>query len=310
MSELSPLDILESIYSLFPVQRFLVKLIYEIPLDGEAKTITARSHFGEPLHEFTEQEYLHYLYEEGRCNVNDIQHGCHEVVCSIGRRGGKTSLVGGMASYEAYRVASMDNPQARYGLPQNNKIQILTLSPDGEAAKILNQEIQCVLTQEIFRPHLSPVRNGSTMQFLSFRDIKAGANPTIRLSSRSGASFVGLRGYGNMSIFFDELALYPEGEAVYDAVVPSTAAFSLKDPSDKTRPIGPLEGRVVSFSTPTAQRTKFWELYTSAMVSGSKGVLALQMPTWDLNPTIPEAFFRKLYASDLEKFMRDFGAQF
>jgi len=74
-----------------PGQKFILKLYYKIPLNDKIKTIIVRDKFNEHiLYEFTEQEYLNYLYNEGRCNIRYIDDKVrNELVLIIGRRGTK-----------------------------------------------------------------------------------------------------------------------------------------------------------------------------------------------------------------------------
>ena len=55
---------------LYPVQRFIVKLYYNMPLDDKIRDIFVTDMFkSRVLYEFTEVEYLKFLYSEGRCNI-------------------------------------------------------------------------------------------------------------------------------------------------------------------------------------------------------------------------------------------------
>jgi hypothetical protein len=76
---------------LFPVQKFILKLYYNIPLDDKEKVIKITDRFNtRTLHELTEVEYLKFLYDQGRCNIG-VQDGNvrHELILVLGRRSGK-----------------------------------------------------------------------------------------------------------------------------------------------------------------------------------------------------------------------------
>lgn len=82
--------------SLFPVQRFILKAFYNLPLNDDDKTIRiprnwrfAQSDDPNHYYEFTEQEYMEYLYDQGRCNIDSLDQDRHELVLPIGRRSGK-----------------------------------------------------------------------------------------------------------------------------------------------------------------------------------------------------------------------------
>ena len=76
---------------LYPVQKFIVKLYYHIPLDNTEKTIVIHDMFKtKVLYRFTEVEYLQYLFSEGRCNIGVQDHIRRQLILAIGRRSGFT----------------------------------------------------------------------------------------------------------------------------------------------------------------------------------------------------------------------------
>ena len=77
-----------------PGQKFILKVYYKIPLDEVDRTIIIRDKFNERvLHEFTEKEYLEFLYDQGRCNIRYIDDKPrNELVLVVGRRGTKCNL--------------------------------------------------------------------------------------------------------------------------------------------------------------------------------------------------------------------------
>lgn len=83
---------------LFPAQRFIVKLFYNLPLDTHIpedpkKRIQIRDvyeSYGTKIrYEFSEAEYLRFLYNEGRCNIKEQDHDRRELILACGRRSGK-----------------------------------------------------------------------------------------------------------------------------------------------------------------------------------------------------------------------------
>jgi hypothetical protein len=138
---------------LFPAQRFLVKLYYNLELDSKMpedlnQRIQVPDMFKTKiLWEFSEIEYLKFLYEEGRCNIGAQDHDRRELVLPIGRRGGKTTLSGIFASYEVYRLLNLYNPQAYYGLPNGNRIQIISVATDKVQAGLLFNQVSTHLAK-------------------------------------------------------------------------------------------------------------------------------------------------------------------
>ena len=79
---------------LFPIQRFILKVYYNIELDDTVRVIEVTDKFRENvLYSFTEKEYMHFLWNEGRINIKEYDHSRHELVLAIGRRGTKTAML-------------------------------------------------------------------------------------------------------------------------------------------------------------------------------------------------------------------------
>ncbi len=328
--------------TLYPAQRFIVKLYYNIPLDDNLpenpnKQIRITDMFGEKvLFTFTEREYLRYLYNEGRCNIGEQDHDRRELVLAIGRRAGKTALSGIFASYEVYRLLNLYNPQAYYGLPNGNRIQIISVATDKDQAGLLFNEVTTHLAKcDYFSPYIA----NNTQGWVNFRtpyDIeKFGPNvrhedgkfisfngkATIRVTFKSCIA-KGLRGAGNIVIILDEVAHFMDkggssAREIYDAVTPSAAAFSRKDETgmpaiDEKGNKAAVESRIILISSPLGKSGKFYEKFDLAMRGGegAENILAIQAPTWEINPTIPPSYYREKYHSDPVVFNTEHGAQF
>lgn len=326
---------------LFPAQRFVVKLFYNIPLDETLPEDTDRQikvtdmFNTKVLYTFTEREYLDYLFNEGRCNISTQDHDRRELILALGRRSGKTTLSGIFASYEVYRLLNLWNPQQFYGLPNGNRIQIISVATDKDQASLLFNEVTSHLTRcDYFKPFVS----SDTMSRYDFRtpyDIeKFGSikrhgdsgkfeslhgKATLRVTFRPCVA-KGLRGAGNIMVILDEVAHFQnKGQAsakdIYDAVTPSTAAFSEKN-QDTGLPIDgqstEVDSRIVLISSPLGKSGKFYELYDLAMSGGegSENLLAIQAPTWEINPTVPTSYYKQKYHADPTVFAVEHGAQF
>jgi len=127
----------------------------------------------------------------------------------------------------------------------------------------------------------------------------------------------GLRGAGNIVVILDEVAHFTDeghssAENVYNAVTPSTSTFSPKDPNDNRIPIGPVEGRIISISSPLGRQGQFYKLFQIGMAGGiaAENILCIQAPTWEVNPTIPASEFEKHYSKDATNFFTEYGAAF
>lgn len=329
--------------SLFPAQRFIVKLFYNIELDdflpeNPRQRIQIMDMFGtKVLYEFSEADYLKYLYNEGRCNIAAPDHDRRELVLAVGRRAGKTTLSGIFASYEVYRLLNLYNPQEYYGLPNGNRIQIISVATDKEQASLLFNEVSTHINKcDYFKPYLG----SSTLSRIDFRtpyDIeKYGASfrqddgkfkslsgkTTLRVTFK-GSTAKGLRGAGNIIIILDEVAHFQDkgsmsAEEIYTAVSPSAAAFSRKDSLTGRPAIHPLTGeadvesRVILISSPLGKSGLFYSKFDQAMRGGeaANNILAIQAPTWEINPTVPSKYYREKYHDNPQAFMVEHGAQF
>jgi hypothetical protein len=316
----------------YPAQRFIVKLYYNLPLNETEKTITVMDQFREKdLFKFTEKEYLHYLFSEGRCNIGEQDHVRRQLILPVGRRSGKTTLSAIFSSYELYRLISLGNPHAYYGLPNGNRIQLLSVATDKDQAGLLFNDVTSHIAKcEFFKPYIA----NNTLSYVQLRtpyDIEK-YGPTVRHESGKFSSFngkaslrltfkasvsKGLRGSGNIVIILDEMAHFMDkggssAKEIYEAIIPSSAAFSPKDPNDHSVPIGDVESRVICISSPLNRAGKFYDLFHLAMSKGpgSEGMLCIQAPTWEVNPTVPSSFLRTKYHEDPATFMTEYGAQF
>lgn len=317
---------------LYPAQKFIVKLYYHLPLESVEKTIEVKDMFAtQVLYHFTEVEYLRYLFEEGRCNIGEQDHERRQLVLAIGRRGGKTTLSGIFASYEVYRLLNFDNPQAYYGLPNGNRIQIISVATDKDQAGLLYNEVTSHLAQcDYFKPYIS----NNTLSHVQFRTrydleqfgpnqrhekgrfVSLNGKASLRVTFKSCIA-KGLRGAGNIVIILDEMAHFQDkgqssAKDIWDAVTPSSAAFSPKNPNNPQEPVGPVESRIISISSPLNKTGKFYDQFNLAMSRGpgSENILAIQAPTWEVNPTIDSAYYRDKFHEDPNVFMTEHGAQF
>lgn len=330
--------------TLFPAQRFIVKLYYGLELDNKLpedpnQRIQITDMFKSDVkYEFTEVEYLHFLFNEGRCNIGVQDHNRRELVMPIGRRGGKTTLSGIFASYEIYRLLNLFNPQSYYGLPNGNRIQIMSVATGKEQAGLLFNEVTTHLAKcEYFKPFIA----NNTLSHVNFRtpyDIEK-FGPTARQENGKFVSFngkatlrvtfasciaKGLRGHGNIVIILDEVAHFQDkgnssAQEVYNAVTPSSAAYSRKDPQTHRPAIDPVTGkdsevesRIILISSPLGRSGLFYNRYDLAMRGGegSENILAIQAPTWEINPTIPSSYYKQKFHENPPVFMVEHGAQF
>ncbi len=158
---------------LYPVQKFITKLYYNIPLDdvlpeklGDRIRIIPK--FGDTGQiEMTEKQYLRYLFDNGRCNIaEEDMKPRRELILVLGRRSGKSSLSGIYSAYEVYKLLCRGHPQAYYGAPSGSEIRLLCIANDKEQASIVYSEmIGHVEAVDFFKSSLA----NSTQTYVKFR---------------------------------------------------------------------------------------------------------------------------------------------
>ncbi len=312
---------------LYPVQRFILKLYYDIPLDTElpanvADRIRVSKTFRRSASvEMTEVEYLRHLYDHGRCNirVQDFKPR-RELILVLGRRSGKSMLSSIISAYELYKLIAREYPQAYYGLLPSTEIRVLCIANDKEQAEIVYGEISNhVKHVDYFQSSLKR----DTMSFMKFRTKsdserfkKDPSKATISATFKSSIAR-GIRGRGCMACILDELAFFvndgkSSADQVYRAMTPSLKQFSPKDPKNRRVPIGPSDGRMICISSPDAKDGLFYKLYELSKSGGlaSSQMLMIQAPTWEVNPTVDESDYEVERAKDPRAFETEYGAQF
>ena len=344
--------------SLFPVQKIILKVHYGLALDDNVSgvlldepipedhpdydlitdlnpnsedylhykmRVTVTSWNRENPRYMTEAGYLRFLHSEGRCNISEVDHERRELILSIGRRSGKTYLAAIIAGYETYKLILKNAPQAYYGLPPGNNIQIISVATGKDQAGFLYQEVSSHFKNCGFFRQYTANNTQTYARFQTPEDIiRYGryeddntAKATLKVTFMSCIA-QGLRGAGNLVVILDEMAHFTEdsgsssAEAVYKAVTPSMKTFSPKDPLNPRRAIGDVEARLIAISSPMGRQGMFYKLFQAGMKGGkaSQNMLCIEAPTWEVNPTLPASAFEEEYMKDATSFFTEFGGRF
>jgi len=301
---------------LFPVQRMVLKALYGIPLDDQNK-FEVRTTLTE-IQSFTEVSYLQYLYEEGRSSIAAVTPGgkAQEAVVVIGRRAGKTQLLSYILLYEAYRLLHLEDPHRRYGLVSSNSIGLRCIAINRDMAQFINHHLKSLLTRSSLKKRVaqSTIRGH---RFQTKRDVEETGsyftNPRARSSvdlQVSSATSKGLRGIGCLVVAFDELAHFSGGSAEdsYNAAAPAVAAFTPKN--EEGLPDGPHEGLRVMFSSPNGPQGLFYNKFQEGHDLRQERVVALQIPTWEMNPTVSLDLLQDCKEQNELLFRQEYGAEF
>jgi hypothetical protein len=303
---------------LFPVQKFIFKTYYNIPLgNSDERNIIVKDRFNEKERfRFNETEYLKFLWDEGRINIKEVSGNPEDArpnLCLvIGRRGLKTSSIAVLVAFETYKLLRKTSPQQYYKIMPDDEIRVSCIATNQEQASELFRRITGHLERA---DYFKRYRNKPTlgyMQLSTERDIElygAAQRPSIRLVA-APCSGRGLRGHNNIIAVLDEMAYFFESEtstdksdrSVYDAVTPSVAKFN--------SPSGEPHGRIISISSPSSRAGKFYELYQRAFESDCNDLLLIQAPTWEVDYTLASKYLKAKYAENPITFNAEFGAYF
>lgn len=311
------LGTLPGVPPLYPVQKFILKCYYNIPLDASGRTIIIKDRFNEKERfRLTEMEYLHFLHEEGRINVDlitgDPADTRPNLCLIIGRRGTKTSTISILVGYETYKLIRKGNPQEYYRIMPDDEIRISCIATQQDQASELFRRIAGHLERaEFFKKY----RNKPTltyMQISSPRDVEMygeGQRPSLRIVA-APCSGRGVRGHNNIVAILDEMAHFFEAESaddksdqvIYDAVTPSVAKFNAID--------GTPHGKVICISSPMTRTGKFFQLYERSLEKDCNDILMIKAPTWEVDYTLSSKVLRAKYIENPLTYMTEYGAEF
>lgn len=290
---------------LLPVQRFILKAYYSMPLDDTEKYIQVPDMTNEHiLYTFTEKDFLKWLYEEGRCNTDTIEgKNFHELVLCIGRRGTKSSLASFISNYELYKLLKRGDPARFYGFQPNMPIYILNVAPTDDQAGIVFDMIQGMAMQ---CPFMKERALHNTMTYFDLQtesDMKLYGKPRASLVSMAGGcSSNSLRGRNAIVVIMDEMAHFIDNEGrfsgseVYKALTPSIASFN-------------KNGKIITISSPYAKYGAFYDRFNQSF-DESDITLMFKMYSAMVNPTIPPEILSAARRRDRIGFMCEYGGEF
>ena len=93
------------------------------------------------------------------------------------------------------------------------------------------------------------------------------------------------------------------------AAVFDCAAYTNCGAEDIYNTLTSITNRLALLSTPAGKSGMFYRVWSQAM-KGDGNILALQLPTWEVNPTLPSSFWIAAYWSDPAGFQQEYGAKF
>lgn len=283
------LEFLEPFVRPYPVQRIVLKLLYGLPLDD-----TATFEFHDALLSgekvvHTEKSYVRFLHANGRCNLLDVEPG-HEhkqFVFVTGRRAGKSVIQSWVVAYELWRVLNW--PEKK----NDPLVGIGVLGHCEDQARLLRDQIEYVVNKlkglhEHRRTH---TQNWSKYTREKHPDPQSRAKAVVKYAK---ASRHALHGMGTYLATIDEYAFIQNPQETYDGILPTLAHYE--------------NSKLLACSTPNGFND-FYSLFMQVKTNPEKG-LVLQLPTWEINPTISLESLRSEKERDPFIFWQEYGAEF
>jgi len=289
-------------YTLTPVQRFALKAIYGLPLDGTAG-FHVRTGWREkdPILEMTEVQYAAHLYREGRCNQAEFapNEDTREVFLSAGRRGGKDHLIGLIATYEGYRHTQTESHSEMWNP------WVLVLAPNLDMAQnTYNNVLDVIEGSETLAPYVANQRS-DMVRLQTKQDIE-----------RHGP-WVGSRRQAHASVHVGYRAALPNrlrGLDLHFAVLNEFAHFADASAEDVLQMILPPMARhagrsfLLVVSSPSLEPHN---TFRRAFENVRPPALSLMIPTWEMNPEVPSETLEQAYQMQGHQvFTAEYGGRF
>ena len=319
---------------LFPIQRLIVKCVFGVPIDYKMGMVPMYDVFRDKLlRVVTEEECLHILHEEGRCNVGDWRdippRGYNEACVIAGRRGGKSEVVAGIGGFKLYLLLNQRSPQEYFGLVPNSHIDFTFLAQDDSGSNRLYDKLrEGVNRAPFFHPYLKS-SSGSCLGFITEADRgKPEITPTVEAQSYPCTTNA-VRSPSNVFLALDEFAHFrsekgSSSDEVYGAATPSCANFHHAELTDGTwisaatmANLDPKDYReyqdslILSISSPWTKVGKMYDLHKLAMEKGKdSNIFTIRVSTAEMNPTILPKFLRDEYEKNPLTFRAEYGGQF
>lgn len=266
---------------LYHVQRFVLKVLYGVPLDSTQKRIAIGCPvFGDDVSYLTETDYLSYLYDSGRISTRDLKNQFRGLVLVCGVRGGKTELLTTILGYETFRLLQLDSPARKLGLEDGSKI---TMGVIGAAYAPSYDVLADKIGRSPYFASLQQRYSRRVTTLKSTRDLREGAK-------------------NDFSVQISKLSKVPKG-AIHSLLVddasflPPKSARQMKETFSGGDNTLAGKGKLLIGSEADKEFSFLWEEYYKADLHGDgENMLAMRIPSWELNPNIPVAFLHAQYA--------------
>jgi hypothetical protein len=292
-------------FKLSPVQEFILRVYYGLPLDETEENIRVPDDTGtKTIGMFTQRAFMDYLIEEGLINLTTYVagHQYKELILCLGRRSGKSVLSSIISTYETYKLVKMGNPQEHFKFPSGQQISVTLVSTTEEQAQTM---FDMVRTRGADCQYLKDRIMHTTQTYFDVitDDDREKERPkgSVKLQC-GGSSSAALRGSNNIVVIFDEAAFFQGGDGrssgseVYKALTPSILTFG-------------SEGKILLLSSPNGKSGLFYEKYRESFDDTDR-ILMFQLPSALANPLVDSSFLRSEKRRDKKSFDCEYGAKF
>lgn len=301
----------------YPQQRFILKLIFGLPLDDIEEDIEIYDEFREKLiRKCSEVEFLDFLHVDDRCNFDSRQHAArlgtkiNKLVLRMGRRGTKTTICQWMAAYNLYCLIKRRWPQGYYHIRKDQPISITLVATGKDQAITLLAPARSAIKRVPFLRQYVETDSKQKITLNTQYNREHGLGPESGLFVQAApCSAKSIRGDANLMVlleeygqFFWELAGSNKSDiAIYRAVAPSVSGFV--DPHT-----GKPEGMLLIISTPLSKESHMFTIEDDIRKGREENGLFLHLPSWWMNPLIQPSELRSHYNSDRVGFDQEYGA--
>ncbi|MFA5999534.1 MAG: hypothetical protein WC783_00935 [Candidatus Paceibacterota bacterium] len=299
---------------LHPVEKFVLKEFYNIPLNDYDRDINLRDYPDEKIvYSFTEAEFEVFLHERKQLSKSpdfNPEMAYQELVVLAGRRSMKTFLTSCIDSYEVAKLIHKENPQGYYGLPENEEIKFVNVATRGRQSKILYRAIVNMINRPFFNKYRykEKATNENAIKLYTAYDLKCLKEgkrvlPSITVTS-DACTASGSRGEGNLIVALDEIAHFKSNEGnqsdseVYNAISPSISTFN-------------EDGKLILITSPLGEFGVAFEHFMGAFkeLGEPGGTISFRLPTWWCNPKITMSYLTKAEKRKPDSFLSEYGAE-
>jgi hypothetical protein len=294
----------------------IVKCVFGIPVDYKEQVVPVWDSMKEKLkYKLKESDFLKYLFNEGRCNVNDWrdipERGFGTSAIFAGRRGGKSQVISAIAGTCLRDLLNVFDPQEYYNLVKGSKINFTMFGTDEDSSTRLYEKLKNDVNRSpFFTPYIFGEPGATSMSFLSEADrqrrslepsIEVAAFPCTTRSARGPSSyFLALDEFQHFRSSKDA-----NSDALYAAATPSTSNFPSKDYP------GYADSRILMISSPLNKLGKMYEMHKKAMKFGIESdIFTIRLSTIEMNPELPAAKLREELRNNPDTFPMEFEGKF